>query len=190
MKTLNNISGNECLKEKTKMYASANIKWKSASVLAKKEDYASSTFLMISSIEEYLKALILGLDGMFKNHALRYPVIYLFHFMASSFEFSDSIKKEKGLLKKALYSFKRYTEASSNLKWYANLDQLREQSLYSNFENEELQLPEFISSEEYSRIYKNLKKVRYSFYSILFILNPEVRRYRKEREEFIETLKQ
>ncbi len=202
MKTFNNISRNECLEVFPKIYLSANRKWKSAVTIAKKEDYASSTFLMISSIEEYLKALILaldgngfrfrnikGLDGMFKNHSLRYPVIYLFHLMASSFEFSESIKKEKGLIRKALFSIKKYTEASSNLKWYASLDQLREKSLYSNFDNEVLQLPDSIGEEEYFKIQNNLIKVRYSFYSVLFILDPKARRCQEERNQFIETLK-
>lgn len=201
MKSFNNISRNECLKMFPKIYISANGKWKSAINLSKKEDYASATFLMIACIEEYLKATILALDGsgfrfrsikgvegMFRNHSLRYPVIYLFHIMASSFEYSESIGKKKGLFRKILFSIKRYNEASSNLKWYANLDKLRERALYSSLNNDTLELPDSISHKEYILIEKNLNKVRYSFYSILLLLNPEVKRLQKEKKEFKETL--
>ncbi|WP_406684579.1 AbiV family abortive infection protein [Seonamhaeicola sp. MEBiC1930] len=201
MKSFNNISRNECLKVFPKIYVSANRKWKSAINLSKTEDYSSATFLMITCIEEYLKATILALDGsgfrfrsikgvegMFRNHSLRYPVIYLFHIMASSFEYSESMMKKKGLFRKILFSIKRYNEASSNLKWYANLDCLRERALYSNLDDNILKLPESIDRKEFILIEKKLNKVRYAFYSVLFLLNPEVKRLQKEKKEFKQAL--
>ena len=201
MRTFNTLSKNECLEYYPLIYSGANKKWKSAIFLSQKNDYASSTFLMISSLEEYLKALILAFDGngfrfrklkgvnkIFKNHPLRYPVIYLFHFITSSFEFKESFNKEKGIIRKALFSLIKYFDANSNLKWYANLDKIRENSLYSNINDDGLILASSINKEDFDKNFNNLNKVRRSMHYLLIILNPQNKRYIKERIEFIKTL--
>ena len=63
MKSFNTLSKLECEEVFPQIYFSANEKWKSANFISKRGDYSSSTFLMISCIEEYLKSLILALDG-------------------------------------------------------------------------------------------------------------------------------
>lgn len=198
MKTFNTLSQKECLEVFPKIYLSANDKWKSANYLSKKEDYATATFLMISCIEEYLKSLILaldgngfkfrqikGFDGVFKNHSLRYPIIYLFHFMAASFEFSETFKKKKGITKKAWYILNRLIDTKTNFNWYSSLDNLRENTLYSNF-NDGLSLPNDINKNDFERIRQNLIKVRYAFCSIIVVLNPGNKRFGNEKKEFLD----
>lgn len=197
MKTFNTLPQKDCLDVFPKIYFSANDKWKSANYLSKREDYATATFLMISCIEEYLKSLILaldgngfkfrqikGFDGVFKNHSLRYPIIYLFHFMASSFEFSETFKKKKGIIRKAWYTLNRIIDTKTNYRWYSNLDTLRENSLYSNF-TDQLILPDGINKIEFEKIKENLTKVRFAFCSIIVVLNPENNRFGNEKKEFL-----
>lgn len=200
MKTFNTLSQKECLDVFPEIYFSANDKWKSANYLSKKEDYSTATFLMISCLEEYLKSLILaldgngykfrqikGFDGVFKNHSLRYPIIYLFHFMVASFEFSETFKKKKGIIKKSWYTLNRLIDTQTNYRWYSNLDTLRENSLYSNF-TDQLLLPNDISKVEFKKIKENLTKVRFAFCSIIVVLNPENNRFKLEKIEFIDTV--
>jgi AbiV family abortive infection protein len=200
MKTFNTLSQQECQKVFPEIYLSANDKWKSTNYLSKKEDYATATFLMITCIEEYLKSLILaldgngfkfrqikGFDGVFKNHSLRYPIIYLFHFMAASFEFSETFKLKKGVIRKAWYTLNRLIDTKTNFKWYSNLDNLRENSLYSNF-TDQLILPNEINKIEFEKVKENLTKVRFAFCSIIVVLNPENDRFKSEKVEFIDTV--
>lgn len=201
-KSLANISRKECLGLFPRIYQNAENQWKSASYLAKKGDLATSNFLMITSLEEYLKALILSLDGngfrfrsirgiddMFKNHSSRYPVIYLFHFMVSSLRMPYLLKNRKGTVDKGILLFAKFFEVQRNLEWYSNLDKLRESCLYSNLDNRQINLPNELSEQEYNVTFKNLKKVRYGFRSILIPLNPNCARYGEEKREFIKTLK-
>ena len=196
------LSRKECLEIFPQIYLSAEAKWKSALLLSRSEDFSSSNFLMVTALEEYLKALILSLDGnnfkfreikgikgMFENHSLRYPVLYLFHFMVSSLELPTLMRKEKGAIRKGVLLFRKFFAANSNLSWYANLHKLREDLLYSNIKDEGVILPHFITQQDFKRNYENCKKVRYAFRSILLPLNPDYHKFEPERIKFIEVLK-
>lgn len=91
-KTFVNLSREECLRECSVLFENAKRKWKTAETVAEIEkDYGSAVTLSIVSIEEFVKGLILYLDGkgfefrsvkgvagiLNKNHEMRYFIAFV-----------------------------------------------------------------------------------------------------------------
>lgn len=90
-KTFLTISQAECLSVYPKVLANAEMKWESGKKLAETGDFGSATSQQIISIEEFIKAIILILDGngfrfrkmpnakvFFQDHQIRYFLAYIF----------------------------------------------------------------------------------------------------------------
>jgi AbiV family abortive infection protein len=111
------VKRSECLRHHKKLVLNAEKKWNSAKVLEDVDDFGSSASHMIISIEEYIKSLIILLDGkgfsfrsikgigiFFKNHQIRFLIAYMM-FVAKIFgddviQFMEKVKSDPDEWKK------------------------------------------------------------------------------------------
>jgi AbiV family abortive infection protein len=90
------MSPKQCLKNYKLLLSNAGVKYQDAVHLAEKESYGTAISLLILSIEETMKTLVLYLDGhgflfrnikgvsnIFVNHKLRYPLAMVISIVSS-----------------------------------------------------------------------------------------------------------
>jgi AbiV family abortive infection protein len=117
----------ECIIEANKIHMNADEKWNSALILAKNKDFGSASSLLIISVEEYIKSLIVLLDGkgfgfrlvpgignIFRSHDQRLILAFLMFVMSIlTEEFIENLQNFK--IKHKEESLRRNTNHNPNV---------------------------------------------------------------------------
>ncbi|MGD0711485.1 MAG: AbiV family abortive infection protein [Bacteroidales bacterium] len=162
-KSFTNLSQTECIEAYKAILANADRLYNDAKFLSEKSSYGTSISLLILSAEESIKALILIMDGyglqlrnnikglnkIFLNHKLRYPVVLIlscFHVISLDLKFmyenylqephtiAKCVKGEKLVDDKfRLFLIKKINEIINEIKWFSNAEVKRQIGFYVDY---------------------------------------------------------
>ncbi len=183
------ISKAECLKVYVEFLANADTKYNEAMVLSKIGSFGSATSLLIISMEETMKALVLYLDGngfefrkrvkgiksLFENHQLRYFLaiaLSVLNIVTKDFiEFTIKVKKDPGKIweinlkdesfQQKLIDYFKITINSIlvEIKWFSNSDTYRQDGFYVDYIGE-LKTPLSVKDEYFMQIKLRVDNLR------------------------------
>lgn len=186
-----NLPNAECIPAAIKILENSDSLFKGAKALAEANLFGHATSTLILSMEESMKAVILFFDGngfefrkrvkginnLFVNHKLRYPLALLLSgmniFQDDLEEFVLSIKKEPGVIKEFnknkndkkwenllnVYALKKMNQLIEEIKWFLNAEYLRQDGIYVDYDGT-IKTPLDIPKEEFDKVYIRVARMR------------------------------
>ena len=178
------LSKDECLIACEALVFNAKSKFDEAELLAKNDSFGTASSLMITSMEESIKALVLSLDAcgfqfrskvngiktIFSQHGLRYHFALILSLVSV---FYKDFKKFNELII-ANYNFANYRLDSTKIirwfrikihtiqneiEWFEKIASHRENGLYIDIQSDMID-PRNISSHEYSVVAQRVKRTQ------------------------------
>ncbi len=189
LKNFMNLSNDECINIAKETLNNANQLYEEGQILSNNKSYGRAISLLILSLEETMKALILYLDGngfefrsrvkgiknLFINHKLRYPLAFVLSVMHILINDIMSLlkrsKNKSALLISSLfdikildesvkqYIFKKTVQLKSEIEWYRSAEYLRNEGIYVDYNNE-LKTPQNFKKEDYDSVYIRMRSMR------------------------------
>ncbi|UOB17512.1 AbiV family abortive infection protein [Abyssalbus ytuae] len=188
-KSFMNLSKKECLKVAKETFRNADSMYNDGVHLAKNDSFGRATSLLILSMEENMKALILYLDGngfefrsrvkgiksLFNNHKLRYPLALVlsgFNIFGKDIkEIITKIKtnpteiqaymrsKNKWESLAKVYLLKKIKQFISEILWFSNAEYLRQEGMYVDYDIV-MKTPLDINKQDYQDVYYRINGMR------------------------------
>lgn len=178
-KTFMSISKKECLVASGECFANSNSKYNDAAILANAGSYGNATSMLMLSLEEMMKGLILNLDAngfkfrhsvkgigsIFENHKLRYFLAFalsvfnafsldlkklLIRLIDKPQEFLSLNLADPALQQRAtLWLMIKMEFIRKDIEWFSNADMYRQDGFYVDFD-ESLKTPLHISADQFN----------------------------------------
>lgn len=184
-----NLSKKECIEVSEVTFHNSEVIYNDAIALANNKSYGRATSLLILSMEENMKGLILFLDGngfefrkrvkgiknLFINHKLRYPIAffvsclnilkkdvekYFFRISRRPVISRYLIENEEVFEKYSLeYLRKKLKQISTEVNWFLKAEFLRQEGIYVDFDNV-LKTPLDIKEKDFNDVLLRIKALK------------------------------
>lgn len=198
------LNAKECLVAFKYLQDNADSLFNDAQTLAGTGSYGHATSLLIHSIEEYMKAFILFLDGngfqfrnrvpginnIFVNHKLRYGLALVLTLLAILInDFKDllpnikkthhltfDLKRNKEQIQNEMVTYmnKRIQTAIQEVQWFSEAEFLRQDGLYVDYVNE-IKTPLHITKTNFDETLLRITRLRLFILDYISSFNSEER---------------
>lgn len=188
-KNFMSLSKKECLEVAKETFRNSDGMYNDGVALAKINSFGRATSLLILSMEENMKAVILYLDGngfqfrpkvkgiqnLFINHKLRYPLALVLSgfniFRKDLREFIFKIKDNPAVIKdfdknkekwEGLakgYFIEKVKQFIAEITWFSSAEYLRQEGMYVDYDDV-LKTPLDINEQDYNEVYVRVSAMR------------------------------
>lgn len=188
-KNFMSLSKKECLEVAKETFRNSDGMYNDGVALAKINSFGRATSLLILSMEENMKAVILYLDGngfqfrpkvkgiqnLFINHKLRYPLALVLSgfniFRKDLREFIFKIKDNPAVIKDFDKNKKKWEDLAkgyfiekvkqfiAEIKWFSSAEYLRQEGMYVDYDDV-LKTPLDIDEQDYNEVYVRVSAIK------------------------------